>query len=147
LARAIVSEAHSRSIAIPDIDGFTSESGFGVTADYAGGRLIAGSAALLAKHGIAVQESDGATKRRTPRGDRDEGSDSASLTVVHIGIASDGKAEYLGAIGLADQIKPDSIAAIAELHRMNLRTVLLTGDNRLVAAEIARQVGIDDVRA
>ena len=58
-----------------------------------------------------------------------------------------GTVEPLGLIALTDQIKPDSAAAIAELHALGLRTVLLTGDNRATAESIARQVGIDDVRA
>jgi Cu+-exporting ATPase len=61
--------------------------------------------------------------------------------------AGNGTLQLLGTIELTDQIKGDSAAAIAELHAMGLRTVLLTGDNRATAEAIARQVGIDDVRA
>ena len=50
-------------------------------------------------------------------------------------------------IALADEIKPDSIKAVAELHAMKLRTVLLSGDNEAAARAIAEQVGIDEVRA
>ncbi|HEX2971823.1 MAG TPA: HAD-IC family P-type ATPase, partial [Tepidisphaeraceae bacterium] len=69
------------------------------------------------------------------------------LTLVHLAAQQNGQADYLGAIGLSDQIKPDSAQAIAELHRLKLQTVLLTGDNRLAAEAIARQVGIDRVHA
>jgi Cu+-exporting ATPase len=60
---------------------------------------------------------------------------------------ADGRIETLGTIALADQVKPDSAQAIAHLHRLGLRTVLLTGDNEATAKAIARDVGIDDVRA
>jgi P-type E1-E2 ATPase len=50
-------------------------------------------------------------------------------------------------IRLSDEIKPDSAAAVKELHNLGLRTVLLTGDNEATARAVARQAGIDDVRA
>src|SRR2546423_4515193 len=53
----------------------------------------------------------------------------------------------MGALLIDDEIKPDSRAAIAQLHRMGLKTVLLTGDNADAARAIAAAVGIDDVRA
>lgn len=53
----------------------------------------------------------------------------------------------LGLIRVTDEIKPDSAAAINDLHAMNLHTILLTGDNRATADLIARQVGIGDIRA
>jgi Cu+-exporting ATPase len=53
----------------------------------------------------------------------------------------------IGMIAVADEIKPDSVQAIRELHGLDMRTVLLTGDNEVTARAIAQQVGIDDVRA
>jgi Cu+-exporting ATPase len=60
---------------------------------------------------------------------------------------ADGRIETLGTIALADQVKPDSAQAIRQLHQLGMRTVLLTGDNEAAAKAIARDVGIDDVRA
>jgi Cu+-exporting ATPase len=48
---------------------------------------------------------------------------------------------------IADELKPDSITAIAGLHGLKLRTVLLTGDNRAAAGNVAKHVGIEDVHA
>lgn len=57
----------------------------------------------------------------------------------------DGKA--LGIIGVADTVKPDSAAAVAQLKDMGIRTVMLTGDNEKTARVIAKSVGIDEVIA
>ncbi|MBP3308020.1 MAG: heavy metal translocating P-type ATPase [Clostridia bacterium] len=70
-------------------------------------------------------------------------------------ISADGKTallfaeegRVLGIIALSDRIKEDSAHAIAELRRMNIRTVMLTGDNAACAERIAREVGIDEVFA
>ncbi|MBQ7969896.1 MAG: copper-translocating P-type ATPase [Treponema sp.] len=70
-------------------------------------------------------------------------------------IASEGKTpiffakgkQVLGIIVVADKIKTDSAKAIEELKRMGIRTVMLTGDNKLSAETIAKQVGIEDVLA
>lgn len=52
-----------------------------------------------------------------------------------------------GAIAVADAVKDSAAGAVAALHRRGLRTVLLTGDNPTAAAEVAAQVGIEDVIA
>ena len=49
-------------------------------------------------------------------------------------------------IGVADTIRETSREAIAQLHKLGVRTIMLTGDNAVTAAAIARQVGIDDAR-
>jgi Cu+-exporting ATPase len=102
----------------------------GVVATVEGRRLIVGNAALLAKHGAPpAPEANG------------------HRSVVHVGRKEGANVVRLGSIYIDDEIKPDSKAAIAELHRMGIKTVLLTGDNESAARAIAAQVGIDDVRA
>ncbi len=55
--------------------------------------------------------------------------------------------EFLGIIGVADVIKPDSAQAIGELKNMGIYTVMLTGDNERTAQAIGRMAGVDDVIA
>jgi Cu+-exporting ATPase len=52
-----------------------------------------------------------------------------------------------GLIAVADQVKPESEEAIEELHRQNLKVVMITGDNRQTAEAIASEVNIDEIMA
>src|SRR6201997_392888 len=54
---------------------------------------------------------------------------------------------YLGAIGIADTLRPEAKQSVAALHALGIRTVLLTGDAKLVAESIAKEVGIDVIHA
>ena len=60
-------------------------------------------------------------------------------------VASNG--QYVGAIRIADTLRPEARDAIRALHSMGLKTVLLTGDARAVADAIAKEVGIDEIYA
>ncbi len=53
--------------------------------------------------------------------------------------------KQIGLIALSDTIKPESVELIKILHKLNIRTVMLTGDNNLNAKYIAKQLGIDEV--
>jgi Cu+-exporting ATPase len=60
---------------------------------------------------------------------------------------ANGTARLLGLLAFGDTIKPSASAAIAELRRMGVRTLMISGDNLGSATAVARQIGIDDVRA
>ncbi len=65
-------------------------------------------------------------------------------TVIHISREK----EYLGHIVLGDQLKPDSGEALAALKSLGVkRTVMLTGDKKAVAEAVAKELGVDEVRA
>ena len=55
--------------------------------------------------------------------------------------------QLLGVLGLEDKLKPTAVAAIAQLHQMGLKTVMLTGDRESTAYAVARAAGIDTVIA
>jgi P-type Cu+ transporter len=145
LAKAIVSHARERGLRLPDPQSFTSEAGYGIIADIDDETILVGSEELLAKHrstGVSPVPNPSQVHGQDARATQD-----ATRTIVHVAAKRDGVVEHFGYITITDELKPDSAAAVKELHDMNLRTVLLSGDNRATAAAIAQQVGIDDIRA
>jgi Cu+-exporting ATPase len=136
LAKAIVEHARSRQLEIPEPDGFSSEPGLGVVARMGEESLLVGNAALLARHA-----PEGATL------DTGDGPPQPGRSSVLVARKNGQSLQTLGAIHLTDTLKEDSADAIAALHRLNLRTVLLTGDRAGAARTIAEAVGIDDVHA
>ena len=131
LASAIVAFAAGKGIRPRVVKGFQSEPGLGVIAQIEGRELLAGAEVLVTRHGGIVPPAD----------------DKPGTRVYLAWHDPSGVVSYAGLILLADEVKPDSAAALADLRAMGLRTVLLTGDNALAAAAVAKQVGIDDVRA
>jgi Cu+-exporting ATPase len=133
IAGAVVDAAKARGIALAEPTEFANDPGAGVTATLDGRRIFVGTTALLESNGIEVVSSTGADAR----------------TVVHVGTTAPGESTgtHLGTLLIVDPIKPDSLAAIAALHRQGLQTVMLTGDNESTARAIATAAGIDTVHA
>jgi heavy metal translocating P-type ATPase len=131
IALAIVAAAEKASLAIPTVEQFDSDPGHGVTALIAGRKVEVGSARMLAHLDLA------------DFGDTIERLADAGKTPVFAAI--DGR--IAAAIVVADVVKPSSKAVIAALHGMGLKTAMISGDNQRTAAAIARQLGIDEVRA
>ncbi len=69
------------------------------------------------------------------------------LVVAEAGNGSDGAARALGVIYLKDIVKPGIAQRFADLRRMGIRTVMITGDNPRTAAVIAKEAGVDDFLA
>src|SRR5258706_5723946 len=133
LARAILDKARQRGIPITDPDSFNYEPGLGVVAAVNGQTLIVGNDVLLLQHGAPPNVHH---------------IDDSHRSIVHVARKEpSGAVIRLGALLIDDEIKGDSKAAIAQLHRMGLKTVLLTADNADAPRAIAAAVGIDDVRA
>ncbi len=166
LAKAIVREADAEGLAYGQllIEHFKNEPGLGVTCVALGRTIFVGSGSFMDMQGVpplpdgplqvvaeATQwiEGNGQRKLATGPGFK-EGPTlrAAGQSVVHVAVQRAGEhPRRLGVILLEDEVKPDSARAIAALHRMNLSTVLLSGDNRATAEAVAREVGITDVRA
>jgi len=150
LAEAIVAAAQEQGLELLSVGGFEAIAGHGVRATMApppspsplegegrvGGsnrQVLFGNARLMEKHGIALgglpaRAAELAAKAQTP-----------------MYLAVDGAAA--GIVAVADPVKADSKAAIARLHEIGLKVVMITGDNRATAEAVAREVGVDEVLA
>ena len=120
------------------------------------GRYEVRSFENLSGRGLRAELSDGALVLIGSRRLMDEsGVDASALEARAQALASEGKTlmyvarggALLGLIAVADPVRETSAAAIARLHEMGLRVVLLTGDNRAAAEHIGAQVGADEVIA
>lgn len=139
LAKAIVSEAGERGVALSEPREFRSQSGLGIAGTVDGRAVVVGNQAHLRSAGIDVTslaaQAGGATTDAT----------TDATAASHVFVAIDGKAA--GMLALADKVRPDAASAIAELRAAGLRIVMLTGDHEGAAKAIARQLGIDEVLA
>ncbi len=133
LAAAIVAGAAAEGLALGEAADFASETGKGVTGTVDGRAVALGNAALFDDLGIALGDlADRAETLRATGG-----------TVVFVAV--DGAAA--GLVAVADPVKATAAEAIRALHAEGLRIVMLTGDNRVTAEAVARNLGIDEIVA
>jgi Cu2+-exporting ATPase len=134
LARAIVAATKDRGITIPRAVGFRAAPGRGVEATIDGHHAMVGGPALLREQRL----TESAKLADTTGKWRNRGA--AVLHVVRDGVV-------VGALALEDEIRPESIDAVAQLHQLGVRVVMITGDARQVADSVAATVGVDEVLA
>ena len=130
VARAIASAARTELGQLPDVTDFESSPGMGTTGVVNGHKVMVGRESLFSKTMVIIPSD----LRSALTNSRNAGN-TAVLVVV------DGAVKAVCVV--ADQPKATSAIAIAELRKLGLRSVLLTGDNRATAVAIAQQVGID----
>jgi Cu+-exporting ATPase len=136
IAAAIAAGARQRlGGSLPSVAGFTSTHGLGVAGVVEGHAVAAGRKGWL--------EAEWAQPAPEPLTARAEQAEASGQTSIYVGL--DGQVR--GVLVVADTVKPTSAAAIAELRRMGLQPVLLTGDNSRAAQSVADQVGIEEVIA
>ena len=133
LASAVVAWGKEQGVAEPELTAFTALPGHGLSGQLNGKTAMGGNLKLMEEQNIPVGTL-------AQQGERLAGEGKTPLY-----FALDGKA--LGIIAVADQIKPDSAHAIARLHALGIQTALVTGDHPRTAQAVAKQVGIDQVRA
>ncbi len=133
LAAAIVAGARDRGLDVPGVADFHSETGKGVSGVVNARRVLLGTVQLLTDQGIdcGVLPARADELRRNGQ------------TVVLVAI--DGK--VAGLLGVSDPIKASTLDAIRLLHEDGLRIVMVTGDNRVTAEAVAKELGIDEVVA
>jgi heavy metal translocating P-type ATPase len=128
LGKAIVNKAAEAQLEVFAPEEFKYAPGKGIDCCVDHRRILVGNRAFLRDNNIAL---NGAGSHPDP---------SSEILVACNGV-------YLGAIGIADTLRPEAKQSVAALHALGIRTVLLTGDAKLVAESIAKEVGIDVIHA
>jgi len=141
LAQAIVTECRERRVAMEECAAFQSTSGRGASGLVQGRRIAVGNVRYFTAQNAAIPEALAAQLAEL----QDEGK-----TCVMVGDIDDatGTVRLLGAVAIADVIRPEAAAVIRHLKANGIeRIVMLTGDNARVAKAIARQAGVDEFYA
>src|SRR6202030_3188589 len=134
LAKAIAAEAKRRGVSQLSGTSFVRLSGRGAEALVGGEKIAIGGPRLLTEAKVtAPPEIENLATTWASDG----------KTVLYVVAQS----RRLGAFAVEDEIRPESSAAINELHRLGIRVAMITGDSKTVANSVARRIGIDKVAA
>ena len=134
LGKAVVARAKELNMNLPEAQDFRMEAGRGVQAVVNGRKLLCGSEAFLLEHDVKLDKPTSKSVEEL----RKQG----KATIL---VSSDGVC--VGAIALADVLRPDAAKIVAGLNALDTKTVLLTGDNDRAARHFAEQAGLKEVRS
>ena len=133
LGEALLAEAGERGLLLAEPQGFHAQVGHGVEAEVEGMLIMVGNLRMMEERNLPLNGLIQAV-------DRLQGE---AKTAILVAIDQ----QVQGVIGIADTVKESSEAAIRTLHEMNLKVVMITGDNQHTAEAIGAQVGVDSVLA
>jgi heavy metal translocating P-type ATPase len=128
LAKAILKKAAETSLPVVEPSRFGYFPGKGLVCSINGEEIVVGNKSLLSDKSIEMNGFGGNSNH------------SSEILVAQGG-------RLLGAIEIADKLRPEATAAVGELKQMGLRVVLLTGDARSIAKCVGAQLGIEEVEA
>lgn len=129
LANSIVDYAKSKNIQLVEPEQFNSTTGFGISGVINNKNVLVGNKKFLQSNNIAVNQSE-------------EEATSLSLegtTILYAGIDQ----KFAGIISLSDPIKESTVNALSEIRKLNIKTIMITGDNAESAGAVAKELGID----
>ena len=126
LAKSIVTAAEERGLSLVQPESFKEIAGEGLEAQVGQDVVLCGNEKLLARHHVRIIASE-------------------ALGGSEVLVARNG--EYLGKLVVNDTLKADTVASLAKLKQMGVKTVLLTGDIQSEAERVAKLTGVDEVRA
>ena len=133
LAAAIMRAATEKKMNPPNAADFNAIPGYGVRREFNDKKISLGNLKMMQDMKLSL---NGLEKEA-------ESLWAGGKTVMFLGVDS----SVVALFGLADTIKSDARKTIAELHKMGIKVVMITGDNRRTAEAIAREAGIDEIRA
>lgn len=129
LGKAIVAYARKTGASVAEPESFTYTPGRGITAKFDRQVVVVGSREWLADNGVAP-----------PTTGAQQAEAGAEVFVARGG-------QLLGSVIVSDTIRPEARPAIESLHRMGMKTLLLSGDSDRIAAAVGAQLGIEQVEA
>lgn len=130
LSEAIVNCASVKGIALTDAQDYANIDGRGISVTVDGKKLLIGNMRLMEENGVNVPEEYVQKAEHC-----------ADMGRTSMYCAADGV--FIGLIAAADTIKKESLEAITELHKMGIKTLMLTGDNSRTAKAVAGELNID----
>lgn len=133
LGEAIVKAAQDSKVEFKTLDFFKAIPGHGIEVKIDGKNILLGNRKLMLESNISLENLEETSHNLAGEG----------KTPMYIAI----DAKIAGIIAVADTVKESSKKAIEKLHEMGIEVAMITGDNKITAAAIARQVGIDKILA
>ncbi|HKA17321.1 MAG TPA: heavy metal translocating P-type ATPase [Blastocatellia bacterium] len=133
LAESIMREANRRQISLKEVISFKALPGRGIEAEIDGHEVLLGNQRLMTEREISLIDVEGRASELAQEG----------KTLIFAAV----EGQFAGLISVADQTKPEAIAAINKLKSMSLEVVMITGDNTRTAEAVASKVGISRVLA
>ncbi|WP_297285305.1 cation-translocating P-type ATPase [uncultured Brachyspira sp.] len=133
LGEAIVREAKEKNIKLLNIENFKAIAGFGIEVFIDNKKVLMGNEKLMNKENINIENYNSYMDKLSKEG----------KTPMYV--AYDNK--LLGIIAVADKLKKESVEAINRLHKLGIKTAMITGDNKNTANSVAKEAGIDIVFA
>ncbi|MGC1400265.1 heavy metal translocating P-type ATPase, partial [Candidatus Binatus sp.] len=135
LSRAVTAGAQARNLAPQSTpENSLEKPGMGVTAEHQGKQIALGNDRLMTEVGASIDSRA-----------RDEAARIAASAATPLFVAIDRK--IAAVLAFRDPVKPEARGAIAALHRMGIRAVMISGDNTEVAKTVAARLGIDEFHA
>src|SRR5216110_1363375 len=134
LAHAIVNAAKREGIELLDVRDFQSITGGGVNGKVEGKAMLVGKEKFLVDSNVRFPEELMKEARHLQE---------KAQTTVWLAVNGDAA----GVLGIADPIKPTTKGAVRQLHAMDLKIIMCTGDNLRTAESVARELGIDEFKA
>ncbi|MDA0080801.1 heavy metal translocating P-type ATPase [Brachyspira hyodysenteriae] len=133
LGEAIVREAKEKNIKLLNIENFKAIASFGIEVFIDNKKVLMGNDKLMNKENINTEQYNDNMDKLSKEG----------KTPMYV--TYDNK--LLGIIAVADKLKKESIEAINRLHKLGIKTAMITGDNKNTANSVAKEAGIDIVFA
>lgn len=134
LAQAFIDAAKQQELDLVAVELFMAIAGQGISGEVDGDQLLLGSGKLMTRAGVDMDEKS-----------TEIGNQTTEKARTPVFLASGG--QLIAIFSVADPVKPESVEAIKRLHATGLKIVMLTGDKLQTAEVVAREVGIDEIRA